>query len=125
MWMLPLLLLFAASAPAQAPPSITHVWGRITAVAEGKIQIEQNFNADPQSAYRRGKLQISFNSKTMFEESARQNLRVGRTVDVIGRKATDAGVQATRIIVYEGNAPVRMPGGASVINTDGSVHALK
>jgi hypothetical protein len=125
MRMLPLLLLFVASAPAQTPHSTTRVWGRIIAVAEGKIEIEQNFNADPHSAYRRGKRQMKFNSKTKFEESARQDLRIGRTVDIFGRETTDLSVRATRIIVDDGNTPVRMPAGTRVMAPDGSVHTLR
>jgi len=89
------------------------------------FEVDQNFNADPQSGYRRGKRQITVNSKTKFEGSTRQDLRVGRTVEIIGRETTVSGVQATRIIVYEGNHPVRMPAGARVIAPDGSVHVWK
>ena len=87
--------------------------------------MDQNFNADPQSGYRRGKRQITFNAKTAFEGSARQDLRVGRTVDIIGLETKDSGVQATRVIVYDGKVPVRMPAGARVIAPDGSVHVGK
>ena len=85
------------------------------------FEVDENFNADPQSGYRRGKRQITLSSGTKFEESARQDLRAGRMVDIIGLETTDPGVQATRVIVYEGNAPVRMPAGARVIAPDGSV----
>ena len=105
--------------------SLVHVWGRITAVTRAGFEVDQNFNADPQSAYRRGKREIAFNSDTRFEGSARQDLRVGRTVDVIGVQMTDSAVRATRVIVYEGNAPVRMPAGARVIAPDGSVRVAK
>jgi hypothetical protein len=105
--------------------NITHVWGRITAVTEEGFVVDQNFNADPQSGYRRGKRQIILNWDTEFEESARQDLRVGRTVDIIGLKTSDLGVQATRVIVYEGNAPVRMPAGAVVTTPDGSIQNRK
>jgi hypothetical protein len=105
--------------------NIIHVWGRITVVTKEGFEVDQNFNADPQSGYRRGKRQITLRSDTQFEESARQDLRAGRTVDIIGLKTTDLGVQATRVIVYEGNAPVRMPAGARVIAPDGSVRVGK
>ncbi len=86
--------------------------------------MDQNFNADPQSGYPRGKREIKLNSKTKFQDSAREDLRVGRTVDILGRE-TSAGVQATRVIVYEGYSPVRMPAGARVLAPNGSVHVLK
>ena len=104
--------------------NITHVWGRISAVTQGGIEVDQNFNADPQSGYRRGKRQITFNSDTEFEESVRQDLRIGRTVDIIGLE-TDSDVQATRVTVYDRNAPVRMPAGARTITPDGSVRIPK
>ena len=87
--------------------------------------MDQNFNADPQSGYRRGKREITFTSKTRFEGSAREDLRVGRTVDILGIETAKSGVQATRVIVYEGNRPVRMPAGARVTAADGSVHVEK
>ena len=100
--------------------NITHIWGRITAVSTGGFEVDQNFNADPQSGYRRGERQITLSSDTQFEDSVRQDLRAGRTVDIIGLKMTDSVVQATRVIVYEGNVPVRMPAGARVIRPDGA-----
>lgn len=63
-------------------------------------------------------------SHTRFEESARQDLRAGRDVDILGTKAGSA-VRATRVIVYEGNRPVRMPKGARVIEPNGAVGILK
>jgi hypothetical protein len=106
-------------------PRPEHVWGRISAINKSGFEVDQNFNADPRSGYRRGKRQITFNSETKFEDSARQDLLVGRPVDILGRETTDGGVHATRIIVYEGNAPVRMPAGARVTAPDGSVHVGK
>jgi hypothetical protein len=108
-----------------AQPQLEHVWGRISAINKSGFEIAQNFNADPQSGYRRGRRQITFTAKTKFEESARQDLRVGRSVDVIGRETAGSGIQATRVIIYEGSAPVRMPAGVRVIAPDGSVHATK
>jgi len=108
-----------------AQPRFVHVWGCITAINRSGIEIDQNFNADPQSGYRRGERQITFTSKTKFDESARQDLRVGRTVDIIGLETADVGVQATRIIVYQGNAPVGMPAGGRMIAPDGSVQTRK
>jgi hypothetical protein len=105
--------------------NITHVWGRIRAVTKAGFEVDENFNADPQSGYRRGKRQITFNSDTEFEESGRQDLRVGRTVDIIGLKTTDSGVEAARVTIYDGDAPVRTPAGARVTGPDGSVRIRK
>src|ERR1700728_3959756 len=59
-----------------AQPGLEPVEGRISAINRSGFEVDQNFNADPQSGYRRGKRQIRLNSKTKFEESARQDLRV-------------------------------------------------
>jgi hypothetical protein len=123
MWVLALFLFMTATGFAQA--RLEHVWGRISAMTKSGFEVDQNFNADPQSGYRRGKRQITFNSKTRFEESNRGDLRVGRTVDILGLETASSGIQATRIIVYEGNRPVRMPAGVRVIAPDGSVHGEK
>jgi hypothetical protein len=123
MWVLALSLFVTTTVLAQ--PGLEHVWGRITIIDKSGFEVDQNFNADPHSGYRRGKRQITFNSTTKFEESARQDLRVGRTVDIIGIETTNSGVQATRVIICEGNRPVRMRAGARVIPADGSVHAEK
>ncbi|MBZ5580098.1 MAG: DUF5666 domain-containing protein [Acidobacteriia bacterium] len=102
--------------------NLDHVWGRITRVAKGEFEVEQNFNADPQSAYRRGLREVAFDSGTQFEESAPADLRPGRTVDLIGLTITETRVHASRITVYEGNLPVRMPAGTRVTAPDGSSH---
>src|SRR5580658_5547308 len=104
---------------------LDHVWGRITAVSKSGFEVDQNFNADPQSGYQRRKRQITLNSETKFEASAPQDLRVGRTVDIIGIGTTSSALRATRVVVYDGNAPVRMPAGARVISPNGSVHIDK
>jgi len=118
------LFLFVTAIAFAQPRGLEHVWGRISAVTKSGFEVDQNFNADPLSAYRRGKREIQLNSRTKFQDSAREDLRVGRTVDILGRE-TSAGVQATRVIVYEGYRPVRMPAGARVIAPDGSVRVLK
>jgi hypothetical protein len=113
------LALFVLRATSALSSNVTHVWGRITAVTQNGFQVDQNFNADPQSAYRRGKRNITFKSATKFQGRLPQDLRVGRTVDIVG-VATRTGVPATRVIVYEGNRPVHITAGARVTATNGS-----
>ena len=105
--------------------NIAHVWGRITKIAPAEFEVEQNFNADPESAYRRRYRSITFDSDTQFESSRPEDLRVGRTVDIIGLKINDSRVEASRIIIYGGNAPVRMPAGARVVQPNGTVQNPK
>ena len=116
-----LVLSLFVTATVFSQPELKHVWGRISAITKSGFEVDQNFNADPQSGYQRGKRQITFDSKTKFEGSARQDLQVGRTADIIGLETTSSRVHATRVIVYEGNAPVRMPANARVMATNGSV----
>lgn len=104
---------------------IVHVWGRIRSVSAGQFEVEQNLNADPQSSYRRGLRQIAFDASTRFESSAPADLLTGRTVDIIGLKTSGSTVQATRITVYEGNRPVRMPAGAAIVSPDGTIQNRK
>jgi Domain of unknown function (DUF5666) len=102
-----------------------HVWGRITKLAPTEFEVEQNFNADPQSAYRRRYRSIAFDSDTQFESSRPEDLRVGRTVDINGLKINDSRFEASRIIIYEGNAPVRMVTGVPVVRRNGAVQNRK
>jgi hypothetical protein len=86
--------------------NITHVWGRISAVTKTGLEVDQNFNADPQSANRRTR-KIALNSNTRFEESVPQDLRVGRTIYIEALETTDSNLEATQVIVYDGNNPAR------------------
>jgi hypothetical protein len=88
--------------------NIDHITGIITQVRGSGFQVDQNFDADPRSGYRRGYREITYNPETVFEESAAEDLRAGRTVDIIGLKVDRIAVQATRIIIYDGHKPVRM-----------------
>jgi hypothetical protein len=119
------ILFLVIRALAAQYENLDHVWGRITKIGSAEFEVDQNFNADPQSAYRRRPRQIVFNSHTRFEASASEDLHVGRTVDIIGLKMNSSRVKATRIIVYEGNAPVRMPAGAAVLAPDGSLQTKR
>lgn len=100
--------------------NIDPIWGRITSVTNDGFEVDQNFNADPESAYRRGLRQIAFDSETQFESSSPEDLSAGRTVDVIGLKLAGSRVQASRVIVYERNKPTRMHAGAIVIAPNGT-----
>jgi hypothetical protein len=117
--------LVAATAVGQtSAPNLTHVWGRVESVGKSRFVIDQNYNADPHSAYQRQNRRIVMDSHTRFEESERRDLRAGRTVDILGTKDGSA-VRAVRVIVYEGNRPVRMPAGTRAILPNGSVGSLR
>jgi len=55
-----LALFLFVTAIAFAQRRLEHVWGRISAMTKSGFEVDQNFNADPQSGYRRGKRQITF-----------------------------------------------------------------
>ena len=120
------LVLLASALWAQPQPqNIDHIWGRITKVTKGRFEVDQNFNADPQSAYRRRMREITFDAQTKFQSSAPEDLRAGRTVDIIGIKTSESQVEATRVIVYEGNKPVGMRPGMKIVAPDGSVRTTQ
>jgi hypothetical protein len=100
---------------------IDHASGRIAAVRRNRFDVDENFNADPRSAYPRQRRPIVFDSATQFELSAARDLRPGRTVDVIGFRTGGPELHASRIVVYDGNKPVRMRAGRPAIRPDGSV----
>jgi len=108
--------------------NITHVWGRVTAVSSASFDVDQNFNADPASAYKRITRRIDLSADTAFESSSREDIRPGREVDVIGLETgleTDSGVQATRVVVSEGGVPTRMSRPAVIVAPNGSRRILK
>jgi hypothetical protein len=80
--------------------NIVHIWGRISKVTSGGFEVDQNFNADPQSSYQRGYRQISCNADTIFEGGVPEDLRVGETVDIVGLKTKDSEVAAARVIIH-------------------------
>jgi hypothetical protein len=88
--------------------NIDKVEGRITRVGRDGFQVDENYSADPDSGYRRGLREIIYDSGTRWEDSLAAELKVGRDVFVIGLKLPSGKLEATRVIVYEGHAPMRM-----------------
>jgi hypothetical protein len=88
--------------------NIDKVEGRITHVARDGFQVDENHSALQESGYRRGLREIIYDSGTQWEDSLAEDLRVGRDVFVIGLKLPNGKLEATRVIVYDGQTPVRM-----------------
>src|ERR1035438_4177245 len=65
-------------------------------------------DAAPDSGYRRGLREIVYDSGTTWADSLAEDLKVGRDVFVIGLKLPGGKLEATRVTVYEVQAPVRM-----------------
>jgi hypothetical protein len=70
-----------------------------------------NPNADPASAYEKKKLRVLVDADTVFDASAKEDLKVGRDVQMVGVDLRNGTTKATRVVVYEGNRPVRMGNG--------------
>ena len=99
--------------------SADHIDGVIKKIRNHEFVVDQNVGADPHSGYRRGSRQIVYQTDTIFEQSAAEDLRVGRSVDVIGDPVGRSRVRARRITVCEGHRPVRMPANTCIIPTTG------
>ena len=61
-----------------------------------------NPNADPQSAYRKENKSIEVDANTSIESCAREDLKQGRDVQVVGLVPGNGDIRATRVTVYEG-----------------------
>ncbi len=95
----------------------------ITRVTRDGFEVFTYPDADPQSGYRKERKIVSVDDDTLFEASAREDLKVGRTVYALGLKLKDGTVRATRVTVYEGRWPVRM-GKTKVILPNGQIREI-
>ena len=93
--------------------NVVNFFGTITEVDGGGDSFEMftNPNADPHSAYVQKTLKISVDADTIFEASAKEDLKVGRGVQMVGLDLRNGTIRATRLTVYEGKRPVRMGNG--------------
>lgn len=92
----------------------------VTGVRASGFEVLTNPNADPQSAYKSEHKTVNLAGDTVFEASTRGDVRVGRTVQVVGLDLRNGTVRATRVTVYEGNRPVRLDSAPGVL-PNGSV----
>ena len=101
--------------------NITQVSGRISAVTHDGFEVDQNFSADPQSRHiSAGSAFRSFSIPIPnLSGASRRICELAEPLEIVGLK-TASTVQATRVTVYAGNAPVRMPANARVIGADGN-----
>jgi hypothetical protein len=101
--------------------NIDKVEGRITSVGRSEFQVDEKYSAPPDSAHRRGIREIVYDSGTTWESSEAQDLKVSRDVFVIGLKLPSGVLEATRVIIYERGAPVRMKT-SRIVSPNGVVH---
>ena len=88
-------------------------FGVVTKVDGGGDRFEMftNPKADPQSGYEKKRLRVLVDADTIFTASAKEDLKSGREVQMVGQDLKNGTVRATRLTVYEGNWPVRMRDG--------------
>ena len=86
-----------------AKPS--HVAGVIAAVANTSFEVRTGTRV-------KERMRVRFDRDTVFLDSDLGDLEPGRAADIIGVHLRDGDFLAARVIVYEGDCPVRTPGGA-------------
>jgi hypothetical protein len=99
--------------------NVSNFFGVITAVNPDRIEVLANPNADPHSAYKTEPKTVYVDADTKFQNSAKEDLKVGRGVQVFGLDLNGGKVQGSELTVYEGNRPVRMPKGGKVLPLTG------
>ena len=114
------LIAALASFNALAAENVSNFSAVITKVTGTTFEVLTNPNADPQSAYKKENKTINVDVNTTFEASAREDLKPGRNVQVVGRVLENGEIQATKVTVYDGNTPVRMRSDALIRRADGS-----
>ena len=102
-------VLTAAIALGQQAPAtgLVNFYGEITAVLGNQVRVLTNPRADPQSSYKQEYKRVTFDPTTTFEGSRPEDLKSTRGVQIIGIEQKDGTIRATKIVVYDGNAPVR------------------
>ena len=102
------VLTVAVALGQQAPATgLVNFYGEITAVVSNEVRVLTNPRADPQSSYKQEYKMVTFDPTTTFEGSKPEDLRATRGVQIIGIEQKDGTIRATKIVVYEGNAPVQ------------------
>jgi hypothetical protein len=93
--------------------NVVNFFGVITKVDHGGVAFEMftNPKADPQSGYEKKKLTVVVDADTVFDASAQEDLKVGRDVQITGVDLRNGSTRATRVVVYEGDRPVRTGNG--------------
>jgi len=93
-----------------AKPS--HVAGVITAVADTSFEILASSRTRLPNGHQKEHTRVRFGTGTVFLDSVAGDLEPGRHADIIGVRSSNGEFLAARVIIYEGDCPVRTPGGA-------------
>jgi hypothetical protein len=97
--------------------NIVNFFGFITKVDSDSFEMLTNPNADSHSAYVKKELTETVDVDTLFDASAKEDLKLGRDVQMVGLDLKNGTIRATRLTVYEGNGPVRMRDGKVLLPT--------
>ena len=91
--------------------NIVNFFGLITTVDGDNFEMLTNPNPDPHSVYVKKKLTVTVDADTLFDASAKEDLKLGRDVQMVGLDLKNGIIRATRLTVYEGKRSVRMRDG--------------
>jgi len=100
-----------------------HSVAAITGVSDTGFSVFTNPGTDPQSGYMKESRIVEVDADTIFEDSAREDLKVGRGVDLDGLDLRNGTVRATKVTVYEGKHAVRFKGGR-IIMPNGEIRTV-
>jgi hypothetical protein len=95
--------------------NMTTLEGVTTKTADSEFEVLTNPNADPKSAYKKEIRIVELDGDSIFESSAKEDLKPGREVRVVGLRLKNGNVRAAHITVYEGNRPVQTGNGNLVL----------
>jgi hypothetical protein len=93
--------------------NVINFFGVIAKVEGGgeKFEMFTNPKADPQSGYEKKRLVVVVDVDTIFTASAKEDLKAGRDIQMVGLDLRNGTVRATRVTIYDGDWPVRMKDG--------------
>lgn len=87
--------------------------GVTTRTGESEFEVLTNSTGDPKSP--KVVRIVELDGDTSFESSAKEDLKPGRKVKVVGLRLKNGNVRAAHITVYDGNRPVRMGNGKLIL----------
>lgn len=94
--------------------NIIHLSGTIARI-DNPLQFEIQVSPSSTDKALKKPTIVTYNKETQFSDSDRGDLQIARSVDVIGLKLNQGHVQASKIIVYIGKRPARMPADAHIL----------
>lgn len=94
------------------------VSGKLIKIDGDNLEVAANDNIERPSGYSQQIERVVIDRRTHFLNSEQGDLRVGRHIEVDGYRVSDSVLRAIKVIVYDGNRPVRAEPG-NVMPTSG------